>query len=222
MDSSTTSDLTAAAGIGINAASGNWIGAAIGLVGLGGSLFGGVGQAGASKQMAGLEQQKAALSMNTAGLEEQQDAVRQQAMELSNRRSQLENVRNTQRARAMAVQAGVSQGAQYGSGVAGGVASTEAQGTYGAVGLNQSLQQGESMFALNKSIDQNKIAMAGLGGQEASVQGSAATSAGIASLGGSLMKAAPMLGNMSQSINFTGMFGGSSAPNPFNQTGSLY
>lgn len=178
----------------------------LGVVGLGASLFGGIGQANAAHQEAQLEQQKAAVSANTAGLEMQQDTVRQQAMELSARRSQLENLRNTQRARAMAVQAGVSQGAQYGSGVAGGVASTESQGVYGAVGINQSLQSGEQMFGLNKQIDFNKIAMAQLGGAEAAVSGNATTSAGISSLGGALLKTAPTIGNMTKGMNFSNPF----------------
>lgn len=208
MDSSTTSDIGSAAGIGINALSGNWIGAAIGVVGLGASLFGGVGAASSSKQIASLEQQKAATSMDTASLEERQDQVRQQAMQLSSRRSQMENLRNTQRARAMAIQSGTSQGAQYGSGVAGGVSGTEAQGAYGALGINQSLQQGNQMFSLNQSIDQNKIEIAQLGGQEASVQGTAATYQGIASVGGALTKAGPTIGNIFSGSSANGGNGG--------------
>lgn len=175
----------------------------LGVVGLGMSLIGGIGQANDAKQTAQLEQQKAATSMNTAQLEMQQDTVRQQAMELSSRRSQLENVRNTQRARAMAVQAGVSQGAQYGSGNAGGVASTQSQGGFGLNGILQNTQAGESMFALNRGIDQNKITMAQLGGQEASVQGNAATFSGLSAFGGALTGASGNLGKMTQ-----GMFGG--------------
>lgn len=205
-----TGDLTAAAGIGINALSGNWLGAAIGAVGLGASLLGGLGQANDSKQMAQLEEQKAGVSMNTAQLEMQQDTVRQQAMELSSRRSQLENVRNTQRARAMAIQAGVSQGAQYGSGNAGGVASTQSQGGFGLGGILQNTQAGESMFALNRSIDANKITMAQLGGQEASVQGNAATWAGVSAVGGALTNSGGALGKMSGGFNFNSLFGGGS------------
>jgi len=168
----------------------------LGVVGLGMSLFGGIGQANAARQTSQLEQQKAAISENTASLEMQQNNVRQQAMELSGRRSQLETVRTAQRARAMAVQSGVSQGAQYGSGVAGGTAQTTGEEMYGLQGISQSLQSGRQMFGLDSSIDLNKIRIAMIGGQEAQISGNAATDAGIASLGGALLKAGPTIGNI--------------------------
>jgi len=184
-----------AAGIGINAASGNYLGAAIGLVGLGASIFGGIGQANAAKETAGLEKQKYQVSENTAQLEMQQNAVRRQAMEMSARRSQLETLRTAQRARAFAIQAGATQtGSLTGSGIQGGIAETENQGLFGLQGINQSLQSGRQMFGLDASIDANKIRMAQIGAQEADVQGNSATSAGIASIGGSLIKAGPTIG----------------------------
>lgn len=201
---------------------GSLIGLSSGIGGLGilGSLVGGIGSAATSSEISGVEQQKANVSMNTAGLEMQQDTVRQQAMEMSARRSQLEDVRNTQRARANAMAADVNQGANQGTGAKGGLASVTNQGYYGLQGINQSLQSGEQMFSLNKSVDQNKITMAQLGGQESSLQSQAAMYGGISSLGGSFIKAGPTLGNI-----FGGSGGGGTnnqSFNPFSYTGSLY
>lgn len=181
-DSSVIGDVGSAASIGINAASGNWIGAAIGAIGLGTSLFGSLSSAGVSKQ-------SAQLSAQNASLEGNENAVRQQAMLTNARRSQLEIVRNAQRARAMSVQTSTTQGAQYGSGAAGGAAETTNEGYFGLQGVNQQVAFGQQMFGLDATISQNKVRMAQLGG-------TAATDQGIASIGGALMKSGPALGNI--------------------------
>jgi|SRR6185312_528257 len=162
----------------------------LGIVGLGTSLFGGFSGASASKQYA---QQSAALSQQITQNELQQNAVRQQAMEMSARRNQLEVLRNTQRARAQGLNAAVNQGAQYGSGTAGGLAEVTNEGAFGVQGVRNELQLGESMFGLTNSLT-------GLRGQFAQLQSqyqsTEATDQGIASLGGALMKSGPMIGNL--------------------------
>lgn len=191
----------AAAGIGISAATGNWIGAAVGAIGLGVSLFGSMGQADVAKKEAGV-------SAQIAGEEEQQNNVRQQAMMISAQRSQLQIVRNAQRARAMSIQTSTTQGASYGSGAAGGQAETTNEGYYGLQGVNNQVDFGKQMFGIDAQISQNKIQLAQLGGQSATDQG-------IASIGGAIMKAGPTIGAFSGNIGgafgkMNGLFGGGS------------
>ena len=167
--------------------------------GLGASLFGGISGAGVSKQ-------EAQVSANEAQQEQQINQQKQQQMNLQASRSQLENFRNVQRARAQGLNSAVNQGAQFGSGLAGGQAQATDQGMYNSLGINQNLQIGQTIAGLNNNISNDKIVMAGLGGQ-------AATDAGIASLGGALMKAGPTIGQVGKSfggMSFNGLFGGGS------------
>lgn len=154
----------------------------LGIVGLGMSIFGGLGQSGVAKQQANV-------SAGIAGDEEQLNTIKQRQNTLSTNRAQLENLRNVQRARAQGVNSAVQGGAQFGSGMAGGQAQVADAGMTNSVGLSQKLQTSNEEFGVTGDIDQKKIQMAQLGGQMA-------TDAGWASLGGSLTKSAPMLGNI--------------------------
>lgn len=155
----------------------------LGVVGLGTSLYGMFG----SVSNAHAESQ---VSQDEIGLEQKQNDVRQQAMETSGRRNQLQILRTTQRARAMAVQAGSSQtGSLTGSGVQGGIAETTNEGYYGLQGVNQQLSFGRSLFGLDASISADKQRMSQL-------KGSDATDQGITSLGNAAMKIGPTVGNI--------------------------
>src|SRR5438045_747983 len=114
----------------------------IGAISLGMQLYGRFSGAGHASQFADLERQQ-------AGLEQQINAQKKQQMELNGRRQLLEVYRNTQRLKAQGLAVGVSQGAQYGSGVAGGQAQISDQGAYNALGVNQNLQIGRNIFGLN-------------------------------------------------------------------------
>lgn len=203
-------DAGAAVGIGASLATGNFVGAAIGAIGLGTSLFGSMGQAKVSKE-------ESQLSAANAGYEEDIDKQRQQQMVLTSRRQQLENFRNTQRARAQGLNASVNQGAQFGTGMLGGQAQAADQGNYNSLGISQNLGIGQSIFGFNEKIDANKIQLASLGGD-------AATYAGYSAIGGDISKAATPLGNL------FGGFGSSSKASggdytgmPWSQnTGNLY
>jgi hypothetical protein len=152
----------------------------LGVVGLGMSIFGSVSGAGVAKQ-------EAQVSSNEATQEQSINNAKQQQMQLQAQRSQLENFRNVQRARAQGLNSATNQGAQFGSGLAGGQAEATDQGAYNSLGINQSLQTGNQIAGFNQNITNDKIQMAQLGGQ-------AATDAGIASLGGAVMKAGPIIG----------------------------
>lgn len=167
---------------------------ALGVAGLGMNLMGGLGQSNISSQMAGL-------SRANAGIQLQQEGVRRTYMEMVNRRSQVEQVRNAQRMRSQALSASVSDGAQYGSGVQGGMYGVTAQGAFNTQGLRNSLQLGEQNFDLNSQIDANRMQMSSLGSSAAMYQG-------LSGFGGAMFGASTKIGNMFQGMWPTGGGGG--------------
>lgn len=215
-------DFGALAGVGVSAATGNYIGAAVGAVGLGMSIFGGLSGMDAESKKAEVAQKQAAVSKDIAGQEQGINVVKQQQMELEGRRMQLENMRNTQRARAQSLAVSVNQGAQLGSGFQGAQAQMTDQGNFNAVGVNSALESGRSIAGYNGKISEDKMQMAQLGGDMASLNGDSAIANGIASLGGSIIKAGPVIGQFSQGFgtakpasNYSGTPGASN-------TGGLY
>lgn len=163
-------------------ATGNPLGAASAVAGLGLSIFGGMGKADAAAQ-------QAQISRQMAETEQRQDTVRQRAMELSARRQQMEVLRNAQRARALGLQNATTQGAQFGSGLQGGYGQVSGGAGWNIQGINQNLGFGQQMFGLNAQLNQQKMQMTLAGS-------SAATAQGWSSLGGSLMQASGPLGRL--------------------------
>lgn len=163
---------------------------AFGLIGLGTSLFGSHGQSETAHQTA-------VVSQDVAKQEGLVNDQRRQQMELQGRRQQLENIRNTQRARALGTAAAVNQGANLGSGYSGGQAEAFDTGATNAIGINQNLEIGRNIFGLDDKISADKQQLASLGGD-------AAKYAGIANFGNSIFKSSGMLGQLAQG------FGGSS------------
>jgi hypothetical protein len=139
-----------------------------------------------------------ALEKQQAGLEQGINEQKRQQMLLNSRRSTLEIFRNTQRMRAQSIQAGVSQGAQFGSGLQGGLAQIYNQGLYNAQGVSQNLEIGRNIFGLNDQISGVKMQMS-------DVKSDLATDQGWASLGGSILSGAGTIGSVG-----TSLFGGSS------------
>jgi hypothetical protein len=156
--------------------------AATQVVGLGISLFGGSSASSDAKHAAEIQS-------NIAGFEGQLEDQRHTAMELAARRQSVETLRTNQRARSTAINNATNQGAQFGSGLQGGLAEVADQGLFNLSGINQNLAIGESMFNINKQITGQKQ-------QLAQVQGQQATDQGLASLGGSIMKAGPTIGSL--------------------------
>lgn len=153
-------------------------------VGAGLQLYGGYSQAGHAKQISQLANQKASQEQEINNLKLQQ-------MEVEGRRMQMENIRNTQRARAMAVQAGTNQGAQFGTGLLGGIAEVQNKGEFNMQGVEQGLFFGREVAQRNNNIS-------ALNAQISQAQGAAASDQGWSSLGGALIKAGPFVGQMSQ------------------------
>lgn len=152
----------------------------LGVVGLGLQLFGGSKQADASKQ-------QAQVSGQIAQDEQAINAQKQQQMQLEGRRSQLQNFRNAQRLRAQATASATNQGAQFGSGLQGGIAGITDKATENTQGIDQGMKISQNIFGINNDISAKRVQMAQLGGQ-------AAEGAGLASLGGALMKSGPTIG----------------------------
>lgn len=197
------------AGVGINAATGNYVGAAVSAVGLGMSIFGGLEQSHIAKEQANV-------SADIATQEQGINAQKQQAMELAGRRQQLEIIRNNQRARALAENNATNQGAQFGSGLQGGLAQVTDQSTFNLVGVNSALETGRSIAGFNNTISKDKIRLAQLGGD-------ASSAAGFASLGGSLLKAGPFVGALSGGFGGKSSGGGNYSGTPgASNTGYIY
>lgn len=201
-------DFANLAGLGVSLGTGNILGAGVSAVGLGMSIFGGMEQSHIAKEQAGVSGDIAAQEQ---GINEQ----KQQAMELHGRRQQLEIIRNNQRARAMAENNATNQGAQFGSGLQGGLAQVADQSLFNLVGVNSGLETGRNIAGYNNKISQDKIRLAQLGG-------SAASASGFASLGGSLLKAGPFVGALS-GFGGGGSSGGNYSGSPgASNTGGLY
>lgn len=184
------------------------ISAGLGIIGLGVSIFGGLEQSGIAKQ-------QARVSMDVARQEMGINEEKRKAMELNARRQQMEIFRNTQRARAQATQAAVTQGASLGSGLQGGLADVANQGLFNLYGVNSALETGRNIANYNDAITQDKLEMARLGGKAADAQM-------WSSIGGAIMKSGPMVGPMFQ--GFGNIFGGgnySGTPGASN-TGGFY
>lgn len=180
----------------------------IGAVGLGMKLFGGFGASSATASAYAMQQQEAA---NEEKIEQQ----KQTAFEVQTRRSQMENFRNVQRARAQGLNASVTQGANFGSGIQGGQAANTDQGNVNNLGLNQNLMTSRNIFADTQAIDQEKIAQAGF-------QSTAATDNAWANMGTSLMTSAGTMSNIGKagvagfnSMNFGNMFMGGGSPSGY-------
>lgn len=184
------------AGVGVSAATGNYVGAAVQGVGLALSIFGGASAASHAKEAYGIQ-------ANITGLENQVEDQRHTAMQLAGRRQQMDILRNNQRARALSTQAAVTQGASLGSGYAGGQAQVQDQSLFNLAGVNQNMSIAENIFGFNKQISQQKLALS-------KVQSESATDQGISSLGGSLMKAGDPLSRLLQG------YGGGVNTNPYN------
>src|SRR6266446_3267404 len=115
--------------VGVAAAGGfNPVSVGLGLAGLAMQVFGGLGAADVSKQQAQLSAQVAGVSGQIAGDELQIQAQKQQQMQLEANRMQLQNFRNVQQARARSLSNATSGGADFGSGLEGGLAGASDEG----------------------------------------------------------------------------------------------
>lgn len=159
---------------------------AIAAVGIGISIFGGIKSSQTASQVS-------AVSQDEAAQEKLENDQRAQQMELQANRQQTENIRNVQKARAMNIATSTSGNSQFGSGLAGAEGADTAMGGYNALGINQNLQIGRTLYGLSNKISADKIQLAKLGGN-------AATDQGISNIGGDISKSAGPLGSMAKGL----------------------
>ena len=106
--------------------------------------------------------------------------LRRQQVQLMAQRQTMETYRNTQKARAMGLAAGVGQtGSTTGSGVLGGMAGSSASGAQNTRNISQNLGLANQTFNIMDNIDLEQIQIAGLQGQQAQMQGWMSIGAGI-------------------------------------------
>lgn len=188
------------------------------VVGVGMSIFGGIGASNAASKKAEISAQEAGVSEDVARQEQSINDVKQQAMELSGRRQNMETIRNVQRAQALALNNATNQNAQFGSGLQGGEAGIQAQGLFDIAGVNSAILSGRSIAGYNRNISSDKEQLAALGSQSAQYDSEIAKDQGYASLGGSLIKAGPIVGQVSQgmgSLNLGNIFMGGGSPSGY-------
>jgi hypothetical protein len=148
--------------------------------GIGLSIFGGLKSYDAAKQQYGVTQQ-------IQGLEMQAEAQRKQMMELNAKRMMTQNVRNTQRARSMALSTATGQGSQYGSATAGAYGQISGQSGVNLLGVSQQLGAGENLFGINKDI-------MGLRQQYTQLGSQSYTGQMMSNLGSTIGRTAPLIG----------------------------
>lgn len=163
------------------------ISAGLSVVGLGLQLFGGSQSAADAKKAAQINQ----------GIAQDEQQINQQKnaqMQLEAQRSNLQQFRNIQRLRSQATASAVSQGANFGSGLQGGLAEVTNEGLYNVQGTNQAVQFGNTIFGINNDISSKKQ-------QLSQVQSDMATDQAWSSLGGALVKNAGTIGGLSKDIS---------------------
>jgi hypothetical protein len=175
----------------------------LGIAGIGLQAYGAFSAAGHAKEAA-------AISKNIAGDEQRINDQKQQQMMLESSRLQLQQFRNIQRLRSQATAAAVNQGAQFGSGLQGGIAQVSDQGTTNLLGINQNREIGSNIYNINSDISAQKMKMA-------DVQSQMATDQAWSSLGGAMVKNAGTIGDLGQ--NAYGL--GKSAYSLFGNSNSL-
>ena len=140
-----------------------------------------IGAAGVGLAAAGTATQFIGMARAAKG-EKRAEKLREAQMNLESQREKRSIVRQANIARAAALTSAESQGAQAGSGLAGGLGQITAQAGSAATAVNQNQQLGTGMFAANRMISSGNT-MASIG-------------SGLSSLGGSLFQNNDKLGRL--------------------------
>jgi len=156
------------------------------IVGIGLQAFGAFGASSAAKR-------EAEISKGIAADEEKVNLQKYQQMQLEAQRMSLQQFRNIQRLRSQATAAAVNQGAQFGSGLQGGLAGVTDQGLQNVLGINQNKEIGSNIFGINEDISGKKMQMA-------DAQSDMAQAQAWSSLGGAMVKDAGTVGNLGKNV----------------------
>ena len=160
--------------------------AGFGLVGAGISLYSGL-------QESKIAQEEAGVESNILGQYNAINTKRQEQAQLEAHRGQMQDIRAAQMARSMAETSSVSQGAQFGSGLQGGLAQISGQVNTNQVYRAQDLTIANSIFEDYANINNMKMGMADLQAKSAEYQGYGA-------IGGAISGSAPALGKILTSL----------------------
>lgn len=159
------------------------------LGGLGAIGVGAVGSAVSGYFGMQAEQGVTQATQNISALQEQANQINYNQARMTISRNSLQEIRNAQTARATAIAGATNQGAQFGSGLAGGESQITAQAGTNLLGLNQAARFAGQMNTVNQGISQQEIARAGYQGTAQMWQGIGSAFGGLASAGNSLVSA---------------------------------
>ena len=171
--------------------------AAVGAIGVALSATGTV-----TSMIGASEQGDAQQQMLTIQAQEQKQ--RQNLFEIEQQRKRVEDLRNAQQATSVGRARAANQGAQFGSGLLGGMAQVQGESNYNILGINQNTQIGENMFSLDQQLTQAKIASA----QASTLQSMGGS---LSSLGGSMINSMGNIGKLTSgfgsgnNLDFFGM-----------------
>lgn len=129
------------------------VSAVVGAVGLAASALG------VGTSIYGAEQQSEAQQQMLA-IQQKEQEQRKNLFEIEQQRKRVEDLRQGQIAQSTARANAVSQGAQFGSGLLGGLAEIQGESNYNILGIQQNTQVGENLFSLDQQLTQAKIASA--------------------------------------------------------------
>jgi hypothetical protein len=121
--------------------------------------------------MAEAQHQKYLTEGMIAGQEIDINKQRHQEMILTAQRQQMQNIRNMQMARSMAVSSATNQGAQFGTGLQGGEAQIADQGANNMLDLNQNVRLANKVYSDQNQIDYFRMGISQLNSQIADDQG---------------------------------------------------
>ncbi len=123
-------------------------------------------------------------------ISQKENDQRQHLFEIEQQRKRIEDLRNAQQATATARSRATNQGAQFGSGLLGGLEQIQGESNYNILGINQNTQIGENLFSLDQQLTQAKIASA----NAATTQ---SIGSSLTSFGGSVINSLGAIGNLS-------------------------
>lgn len=147
-------------------------------------------------------QKAASANASIAASQQQANQISMQAMAVDAQRRQLETIRKAQVARSMSTAVATSQNAQLGSGLQGAQSQISGEANYNVLGINQNLDFGKEMGAVNNQISNARISLAG-------AEGMMGWGNGLMHIGSSLSSSVGSIGRLSGGFNF-GLGSGSS------------
>lgn len=163
----------------------------------------GTALAGTATSMIGASEQGDAQQQMLA-IQAKEQQQRQNLFEIEQQRKRVEDLRNAQTATSTARSRAVNQGAQFGSGLLGGMAQVKGESNYNLLGIQQNTQIGENLFDLDQQLTEAKIASA----QASTLQ---QIGGSLTSFGGSVINSMGNIGKLTSGFGSSSSSGGSAS-----------